>query len=451
MAGGIWTSQNKILPGVYINVKSQPSANASVGSRGTVAIAKALSWGAPGEIVEIIPGADVTPAIGYDLSADQALFLREMMRGTDATAGPTKILLYRYTGTGGEKATASVGSNLTATAKYVGVRGNDISIIVTADPDGGSDFDVSTVVDGRVVDTQTGASAADLVSNDWVDFSGTGDLEASAGTTLTGGVDPTVAAADDAAFLTAVEPYAFDVLAYDGSTQTVIDAYVAFIKRMNEQLGHKCQLVVGDTAANSEYVISPGNGYVLPDGTALTAQQAVWWIAGSEAGAMYYQSLTYAQHPTATAASPKLTDAQAEALITAGKIAIIDNFGLVRICTDIDTLTTVTPTKGAEFKKNRVMRVVMQLCNDIYEHFANHYIGKVDNDDTGRSLLRGWLVGYLNGMQANGGIQNFTAEDVEVLAGDSIDSVLINIAIQPVDSIEKIYMSVTVSVAVAAA
>ena len=164
MAGGIWTSQNKILPGVYINVKSQPSANASVGSRGTVAIAKALSWGAPGEIVEIIPGTDVTPAIGYDLSADQALFLREMMRWTDVTAGPTKILLYRYTGTGGVKATATVGSNLTATAKYVGVRGNDISVIVTADPDGGSDFDVSTVVDGRVVDTQTGATVADLVS-----------------------------------------------------------------------------------------------------------------------------------------------------------------------------------------------------------------------------------------------------------------------------------------------
>ena len=54
-------------------------------------------------------------------------------------------------------------------------------------------------------------------------------------------------------------------------------------------------------------------------------------------------------------------------------------------------------------------------------------------------------------MQANGGIQNFVADDVEVLAGESIDSVLLNIAIQPVDSIEKIYMSVTVSVAVATA
>ena len=44
MAGGTFTAQNKILPGVYINVESQPNAVATVGERGVVAIPKALSW-----------------------------------------------------------------------------------------------------------------------------------------------------------------------------------------------------------------------------------------------------------------------------------------------------------------------------------------------------------------------------------------------------------------------
>ena len=48
-------------------------------------------------------------------------------------------------------------------------------------------------------------------------------------------------------------------------------------------------------------------------------------------------------------------------------------------------------------------------------------------------------------MQANGGVQNFSAEDVLVRAGNGIDSVLVDVAVQPVDSIEKIYMTVTVS------
>ena len=43
MAGGPWVSQNKKIPGVYINVKSQPAVQANVGDKGIVAIAKALS------------------------------------------------------------------------------------------------------------------------------------------------------------------------------------------------------------------------------------------------------------------------------------------------------------------------------------------------------------------------------------------------------------------------
>jgi hypothetical protein len=448
MAGGTWVSQNKVLPGVYINVQSQPNVVANVGNKGVVAIAKALSWGALGEVVEITPGQDVAPVIGYNIATAQAQFLREMMRGTDSTSCPTKILLYRYAGSDGVKAGATLDS-LVVTARYEGARGNDISIAIIADPDNSGVFEVQTIVDGAVVGTQTASVIGDLADNAWVTFSGTAAtaLVANAGTALTGGVDPTVTAADDAAFLTAIEPYTFDIIAYDGESQTVADAYVAFVTRMNDSVGRKCQLVVGGfTGYNNKYVISANNGVVLADGSSLNARQVVWWLAGAEAGALYYQSLTYAQYPTAVSANPKLTDDQTAAAIAAGQIAFVDDFGIVKVCTDINSKTTVTIAEGAEFKKNRVMRVIMQFCNDTYEHFATNYIGKVDNNADGRALLRAWIIGYLNEMMANNGIQNFTAEDVEVLPGDTIDAVLINVALQPVDSIEKIYMSVTVSV-----
>ena len=61
MAGGIWTSQNKTLPGVYINVKSQGNVNANVGTRGVVAIAEPLSWGPTGVVQEITPGESLVP------------------------------------------------------------------------------------------------------------------------------------------------------------------------------------------------------------------------------------------------------------------------------------------------------------------------------------------------------------------------------------------------------
>ena len=78
MAGGTWTSQNKVLPGVYINVSSQGSLNAAIGSRGIVAMAEPLSWGPTGVISEYTPGQDSTDLIGYPLTSPKALFINEI-------------------------------------------------------------------------------------------------------------------------------------------------------------------------------------------------------------------------------------------------------------------------------------------------------------------------------------------------------------------------------------
>lgn len=42
MAGGTWTGQNKVQPGVYINTKSKGNLAAQIGEKGTVAIAEAF-------------------------------------------------------------------------------------------------------------------------------------------------------------------------------------------------------------------------------------------------------------------------------------------------------------------------------------------------------------------------------------------------------------------------
>ncbi len=446
MAGGTWTSQNKVQPGVYINTKSQGNLPVSIGEKGIVAIPESLSWGMPGVIQEVIPGEDLRPYIGYDITSPKAVFLREMMKGSDTTPGPIKILLFRLAGTGGEKAKATI-EGLTATALYDGVRGNDITIIVSEDPDKEGTYDVSTVIDGTIADEQSVTEISGLSDNQWVTFSGSGAFKETVGEPLKGGIDPVVAPTDYAGFLNALEPYLFDVLVYDGTDNTVIQAITLFVKRISEKVGHKCQAVMaGAKESNSEWVISVENGVKLSDGTALTAQQCTWWLGGAQAGAQYNDSLTYARYPDAVEAAPKLTDTQNTQAVKDGGIVFIDNFGTVKVCTDINTFTSFTVDKGTEYSKNRVMRVLNQFCNDVYRQFSLYYIGKVDNNDAGRNLLKGWIVGYLNEMQANNGIQNFVPDDVTVDPGNSVDSVLVNVALQPVDAIEKIYMTVTVSV-----
>lgn len=443
MPGGTWTTQNKVRPGVYIRFQSTAQNNLTTGERGVVAICEPMSWGPVGQVMTVEAGADVTPFCGYDITSPNALFLQQIFLGTNRTNGPATVLLYRPAASGSAQAAATTG-NLTATALYPGARGNDITIIVTEEVDGDT-FTVSTVVDGTIVDEQFNiANVSDLQNNSWVSWSGTGAVAATTGKALTGGVDGTVEGAAYSTFLTAIEPYKFDILIYDGSESTVQSAMISFVERLCNDNGQYCQLVAANlSAADSQFVINVNTGVTLSDGTALTANQVCWWVGGAEAGAQYNESLTYAEYPGAVAVNPVLTNSQVIAAIQQGQLLLTGENDAVHIETDINSLTTFTPDTGKAFCKNRVIRLCNTIANDLYQQFSQNYIGVVNNNDAGRSLFQAAIVGYLLNLQANQGIQNFDSQDVEVLAGEDIDAIVVNIAIQPVDSVEKIYMSIS--------
>lgn len=444
MAGGTFDTQNKVRAGVYIKFKSAPATSFAVGTRGTVAICEPLSWGPVATVTEIDASADLVPITGYALTDPHNRFLQEMFKGTNRTAGPETVLLYRPAA-GGAVAASGTAGTLGITANYAGSRGNDITVAITAIPDT-TDFTVETIVDGVVMDSQIAASGADLTANAWVTFTGTDTLTATAGVALEGGADGTVASSAYASFLTAIEPYHFDILCYDGTDTTVISAFQIFIERIAAENGQYAQLVAANmTDPDSRFCINVCSGATLDDGTVLTPAQTTWWVAGAEAGALYNESLTYAQYPGAVAVSPVLTNAGYISGINAGQFLLLADRDSVKVESDIDSLTTLTAEIGAVYKKNRVMRLCNQIANDIFAEFSANYIGVINNDEVGRSRFKGAICGYLLDIQANGGIQNFDPDDVEVLAGQWIDAVVITVAIQVVDAAEKIYITVEVS------
>ncbi len=352
--------------------------------------------------------------------------------GTDGTAtAASGTLLTQATG-------------LTVTALYPGARGNDVSVVATAQTEGG--VQVSTVVDGEIVDQQTGTQVSDLVENAWVRFSGEGDIPTTVGVTLSGGADGQVQSAAYSRFLTAIEPYQFDILIYDGSDPTVQDAMVAFIKRIAEDSGVYAQLVSANmTNPDSRFVINVCSGVTLSDGTVLTPEQTTWWVGGVQAGAMYNQDLTYANYPSAVAVSPLLTDSGYRSAILAGQLVLFADDGQAKVEYDINSLVSYTPDVGEVFHFNRVMRLCNTIANDIFRQFSKNFIGTVNNNEEGRAMFKTAIVGYLLDIQANQGVQNFTADDVEVLPGTAIDAILVNIAIQAVGAVNKIYMTIDVS------
>mgnify|MGYP001028459740 CR=1 FL=1 len=452
MAGGTWDAQNKARPGIYFRFRSAGAAPVSQGSRGTAAIAKALSWGPVGEVVSLAAGEDPAPAVGYALTEPKALFLRELFKGTNVTGGPTKVLLYRLPAEGAAPASASLAGEdgetaLTVTARYPGVRGNDIAVRIDAGVDEPEVFTVTTLVDGRAVDVQQAGAADALADNGWVRFSGPGQLAASAGVSLAGGADGTASNAAYAEAITALEPYSFDILAYDGTDSTVRQAMAAFVKRLAEQEGRHSQLVASGAAGmDSRFVIDVNGGVVLEDGTELAPNETVWWLAGAQAGAQYYQSLTCAAYPGAADVAERKSNSQIEEGIRAGSIVLSREFGQVRVETDINTLTTFTPELGKVFRKNTTMRVCSALANDLYREFSLNYLGRVKNNGEGRGLFKGAVLGYLKAMYDKGALRlRPTGDDVAVEPGDEPDSIVIAVALAIGDAVEKVYLTVTVN------
>lgn len=426
---------NKTLPGAYINFVSTGS-NVSIGERGTAVLALPLSWGAEGKFITIESGeftAKARELLGFDSTAAEILLVRECMKRA-------KTLLLWRADKGGASASASVGG-LTVTAVCAGTRGNDISAAVYANTD--STFEVVTYLGGEKVDTQTVSAASELTANDFVKFSGE-SLEASAGTVLTGGTNGTVTGSSYSDFLAAAEKEVFSCIGYTGTDSEVKGLFAAFTKRLRDEDGKKIVCVMSDYAGDYEGIISVKNGVVLDTGITVPKESAVAWVVGATASAEINESLTNTAYDGAVDVDTKYSKGEFEAAIKSGEFVFYADSGKARVLSDINTLITFTPTKNGDFSGNRFIRVLDGWANDIAALFSGSYLGSITNSDTGRSLFKADIVKLGRKYEELDAISAFSPDDITVEQGSGKRDVVVNAALQPNDSMEKLYMTVKV-------
>lgn len=345
---GTWESQNKVLPGAYINIRTNEPLSITPGDRGTVVILQEMTVGADGDTY-IITATEQDYPEGAT-AADKKL-------ATEALKKAKTVIIYKL---------------------------------------------------------------------------------------------PTTHDADDVAeALAALKTIPFNTLCYpyddDGGTANKT-AIATWIKAMRDDEGVKCQAVLVNHVADSEGIINVVQGIVASDNSELTAAEATAWVAGATAGAGITTSNTGMKYVGAVDVKPRMTKTEMEEAIKAGKFIFkVDAAQNVTVVYDINSLTTITVDKGRMFTKNRVIRTLDNIANDITSIFESNYVGKVNNNADGRSVLKAALVDYFNTLQNMGAIQNFETDDVVITAGTDSDAVLVTAAIQPVDSIEKIYITVNLS------
>lgn len=439
---GIWINQSKQRPGAYINFKANRKSNISSSERGVVALPLALGWGPSDTVIEI-SAAEVIDgtftkklACTIDNSVIQPL--------VEALKYAEKVLVYSLN-SNGNKATAETDDGFIITAKYGGIRGNEITISVNENDD---KYEVITMLRNIVQDRQTVATIEELQDNDFVSFKGTGELEANIGINLTGGTNDVINAQSYTGFFSVIKQKSFNVLGvplYGVSGNSLNPTVVSFVKSLRDA-GKKIQAVLNDyPGADYEGIISVDQGYIT-NTERVDVDAFIGTVAGMTAGAMINQSNTYRLISDAISIINPKTDEEIEKGLSQGLFMLsYRKDGNVVVESDINTLVNYKSDKNEYFRKNRVVRTLDDISTSIQTMFENNFIGKVTRNEAGKNAFKSVVIKYLTELQSMEAIQNFTNEDVEVVDGESIDSILVNLSIQPLDSMEKLYMTVTVN------
>lgn len=433
MAGGTWITQNKVRPGAYINVKATGKVDATETDLGVVTIPLELDFGPENVVVEVNSEKDLEQ-FGHDLSDKQMLLVREAFKRVK------KVLLYRV-GTG-VKAIAEEGT-VTITANYSGTRGNDITVVTATNVNVEEAFNVETYLEGRLVDTQVAKTVSDLKPNKLVTFSGEGELKELT-VKLAGGTNTKPIISDYMTYFEKIQIFDFNTMALPVTDEAIKTAGVSFAKRMRDDEGKKMQVVIANHKADSEAVINVKNGVVLEDGTTISAVQATAWVAAASAGAGVAKSLTYEAYDGAVDVTQRYLSSEIVEALRNGEFLFIEKRGQAVIEQDINSLVSFTNDKSQEFSKNRVLRVLDDIANNTRQAFEDNYIGKVNNDVDGRELFKADRINYFNSLLAAGAITGFEADDITIAPGEAKDAVVVEVAVQPVDAMEKLYMTVHV-------
>lgn len=481
MAGGTWSKLSlKERPGTYINWQTTEQTIIGIAERGTVIMPLlGHNYGPAKEFITIensSPDAQYAK-LGYSVYEAPLLLVKEALKSAktiilyipaqgEQAAGsatftvPADETLPETEG-GGEQGTEQQAAGeptqvtITAKAMYGGERGNDLSFDCVANEDGG--YDVTVYLDNSAVEEFEGLNTVgDLMAagSSWIVFKGDEEAELSdfSAISLAGGTNGTLNTIDITRFLDASEAIHWNTMAFpldSKENSSLLTAVVSKIKYLREDVGKYRKAVVANYAADYEGIINVSNGYVLSDGTVVDATMATAWVAGADAGADCITSNTYKPVEDATDIHGLLSHTEAVAAIKAGKFFFSFNeTNEVVVEYDINSLVSFARQRKAKsWRKNRVLRVMDSFGESVQLNFPPN---RFDNDDDGWNAMEGIgkTILKLYGLKSEGGVGAIRGIDYDkdflVDREESHgDEVFVNVGIQPVDSAEKFYFTVT--------
>jgi len=422
-----------IRPCVNVNVKSNESGLLNKRKNGIVLMPLSYNFGANDTVVEIVNENDIITKLGG--LNDETIPVKEAIKNA------RKVLVYKVNT--GNVAKFSTNGDFSIKTKQTGTMANLISIKVD-EVIGRDKMKIITFFNNEQKCVDIVDKGSDLYENDYITYNG--KMKRTSGIFLTGASTITATNESYVKFFNLAATLDFDVLVLPIDNFDIKLLAINFTKRMRETENKKIVTIVSDyEGADYEGIISVKNGVILNNGQTVNKINAVGFIAGLTASSDCNKSNTYEVYDGAIDVDENLTDSEIENQLSNGHIVFSKLGDKVIVEKDINTLITFLPTKNQSFSKNRVIRVIDEVTTYIRELFLFNYIGKITNDDDGRLLFKGDVITYLRHLKEMSAIGDFDAtKDIEVLKGDGVESIICNINIKPLDSMEKLQININI-------
>ena len=270
-------------------------------------------------------------------------------------------------------------------------------------------------------------------------------------TALSGGSNgDTLTSGDYTGALSKFDSELLEYFFIDSGSTTVLTLVDTWIEQQRTR-GKKITWVTGSLASTTiaeaitaaKSYDSEGVIYVYPgatmDGVAHSGRIAAARVAGVLAGLSLNQSITYSGLGAGvTDLSKRLSDSEVKQLLGNGVLPLVWDGVRVRVERGINTFTSYSATKNRTFSKIQTMRILDNINNVLTFSLADIVVGKILNDAQGRStvlsMVSNFLTQQVSARRINPGfsvsIDEFTA-----------DSIFVTVGLQPIDSIEYLYLS----------
>ena len=198
--------------------------------------------------------------------------------------------------------------------------------------------------------------------------------------------------------LTYFEGVEFSLMCMPSAETSDVTAIKTFIKKMNDVVKYKCDAIVANDKADSEAIINYTAKNIVVGGESVTTANHTARIAGLIEGTPLNQSITFATLSDVDAIE-NLTKEQADTRINNGELILVREMGKVRVARGVNSLTTLTDTKGNAFQKIKLRKTLNLIHNDLRRVIVEKYIGKVPNNYDNKCILITEIKNYLEELE----------------------------------------------------